>query len=605
MLDSILRLALAMHSSKGVYALLLGSGVSRSSAIPTGWEIVLDLIRKFAVMKGESCEPDPEAWYKALSGADPDYSDILDQISSSSAERGQLLRSYFEPSEDDREQGRKAPSAAHRNIAGLVAKGYIRVIITTNFDRLMEQALVKEGVQPTVISTTDAANGAMPLTHSPCTVIKVHGDYLDSRLRNTKPELSTYEKPFDDVLDRVFDEFGLLISGWSAGWDVALCAALERCPTHRFGTYWTACGKVTGEAEKVISVRRATVVPIKDADSFFMDLAEKIRALEDMDIADPISARVAVARMKRYLADPQQRINLHDLVSAETERVYGEITSPRLPLLNSLTSDAIVDRFREYEHEMNLLLSLLVCGGYWASEQQASMLCGTLRRLADDTIGRTNRIVGFNFHRYPATLALYGMGLAAVANSNYGFLKRLLNLKMRTDPYGEEEPITEPLSPLRIFDKQYANKLLPERERNFTPVNDYIFDVLRSVLREYVPDDRVYADAFDWFEYLLGLVHCDLTVTPSELAAIQQNKEGARIWGPIGRFLWRNREQDDNVIHRTEFEIGGPYPEAVTAVLHAGMFSSSPNHPNYERFLLVKRGFDILIARVRAQMGVW
>lgn len=324
-----------------------------------------------------------------------------------------------------------------------------------------------------------------------------------------------------------------------------------------------------------------------------------------MEVADPISAAVAVARMKRYLADPQQRINLHDLVSAETERVYAEITSARFPPLNGLTSDAIVRRFREYEHEMTVLLPMLSCGGYWASEQQASVFCGSLKRLADDTLGRTSRVVGFNLHRYPATLALYGMGLAAVASGNYVFLNLLLNLRMRTDPYSEQESITEPLSPLRVFDKRYANELLPGRERHFTPVNDYIFEVLRSAVREHVPDDRAYEDAFDWFEYLLGLVHCDLTVTPTELEAIQQGKEGARIWGPIGRFIWRNRERDDNVIQRTQFEAGGPYPDAVTAMLRAGMFSSSPDHPNYERFLLIKRGFDALIAGARGQMGVW
>ncbi len=79
------------------------------------------------------------------------------------------MRSYFEPTEEDREQGRKAPSPAHRAIAALVAKGYIRLIVTTNFDRPMEQALVDEGIQPTVISTTDAVKGAMPLTYSRCT----------------------------------------------------------------------------------------------------------------------------------------------------------------------------------------------------------------------------------------------------------------------------------------------------------------------------------------------------------------------------------------------------------------------------------------------------
>ncbi len=504
MLDPILRLALAIHSSKGVYALLLGSGVSRSSAIPTGWEVVLDLIRRLAALKGESCDPDPEAWYKALTGSDPDYSDILDQITSSSAERGQLLRAYFEPSEEDREQGRKAPSAAHRTIAALVAKGYIRVIVTTNFDRLMEQALVDSGVQPTVISTTDAVTGAMPLTHSPCTVIKIHGDYLDSRLRNTKPELSAYEKPFDDLLDRVFDEFGLVICGWSAGWDVALRAALERCPTHRFGTYWTARGKLTGEAEKVISVRRATVVPIKDADSFFNDLAEKIRALEDLAIADPISARVAVARMKRYLANPQQRINLHDLVSAETARVYSEVTSPRFAPLRDLSSDIVTGRLRDYEHEMRILLPLLACGGYWASDSQFSILFASVKRLADGADQRGSRYVGINLHEYPAMLGLYGIGVAAVANGNYALLNQMLTMRIRTDQYNEDARVTEALAPSQILEKRYANELLPGRDRHFTPLNDYVFDVLREWVREYLPDDASYDRAYDWFEYLLG-----------------------------------------------------------------------------------------------------
>jgi hypothetical protein len=169
MLDPILRLSIVMHSNMGVYALLLGSGVSRSSAIPTGWEVALDLIRKLGHAKGEACDPDPETWYKALTGVEADYSDILDQLTLSSAERGQLLRSYFESTDEDREHGRKAPSPAHRAIAALVANGYVRVIVSTNFDRLMEQALSEVGVQPTVISTADAIglSGQPPLVRGP------------------------------------------------------------------------------------------------------------------------------------------------------------------------------------------------------------------------------------------------------------------------------------------------------------------------------------------------------------------------------------------------------------------------------------------------------
>jgi len=158
---------MSMHSGRGIYALLVGSGVSKSAGIPTGWDIVLDLIKKLAALKGETAEPDPEVWYTSLAGVPPDYSDILDEVTKSSAERAQLLRSYFEPTDEERHNRQKLPTAAHRAIAKLVAKGYLRVIVTTNFDRLMEQALSDVGVQATIISTPDAVTGAMPIRIPP------------------------------------------------------------------------------------------------------------------------------------------------------------------------------------------------------------------------------------------------------------------------------------------------------------------------------------------------------------------------------------------------------------------------------------------------------
>ena len=40
--DTITKLAFTIHSSPGIYALLLGSGISRDAGIPTGWMITLD-----------------------------------------------------------------------------------------------------------------------------------------------------------------------------------------------------------------------------------------------------------------------------------------------------------------------------------------------------------------------------------------------------------------------------------------------------------------------------------------------------------------------------------------------------------------------------------
>ena len=138
------------------------------------------------------------------------------------------------PNDREREEGEKQPTAAHRAIASLVARGFIKVILTTNFDRLVETALTDEGVVPTILSSPDQVQGALPLIHTQCCVFKVHGDYRDTRIRNTPAELDQYPPEFDQLLDRIFDEFGLIVCGWSAEWDGALRSALIRAPSRRF-----------------------------------------------------------------------------------------------------------------------------------------------------------------------------------------------------------------------------------------------------------------------------------------------------------------------------------------------------------------------------------
>jgi hypothetical protein len=50
--DPITKIAFSLYENKGVFALLLGSGLSRAADIPTGWEITLNLIRRVAMAEG-------------------------------------------------------------------------------------------------------------------------------------------------------------------------------------------------------------------------------------------------------------------------------------------------------------------------------------------------------------------------------------------------------------------------------------------------------------------------------------------------------------------------------------------------------------------------
>jgi hypothetical protein len=45
-------LATSMHASPGVYATLVGSGVSTGAGIRTAWGVVQDLVRRIAASEG-------------------------------------------------------------------------------------------------------------------------------------------------------------------------------------------------------------------------------------------------------------------------------------------------------------------------------------------------------------------------------------------------------------------------------------------------------------------------------------------------------------------------------------------------------------------------
>ena len=578
MIDPILSLAFSVHSNKGIYALLLGSGISRSAGIPTGWEVVLDLIHKIASTNGEDCGPDPAAWYKDKFGEAPEYSKILDAIAKSPAERSQLLKGYFEPNEEEREQGLKVPTVAHKAIADLVASGYIRVIITTNFDRLLEKALEAVGIVPTVISTPDAIEGALPLTHAECTVLKVHGDYLDIRIKNTPAELESYDEPLNRLLDRVFDEFGLIVCGWSAEWDTALRAALERCQSHRFTTYWTTRGEPKEIAKRVIQLRRAEVIRIRDADSFFSELEQKVSALRDLDRPHPLSPKVAVATLKRYLPDERYRIQLHDLIMREADKLYEQLSVEHFPVdVRTSTHEefelCLQRRVQRYEALTETLQALLITGCYWGEETHEELWARCLERIANPSRERTRyATVWLDLTYYPALLLLYAGGLASITSKRYNNFAALLT-KARVLSEGKSLSSVLFLYPNRVMNKETAEKL-PGMERSYTPLNNRLYQVLREPLREYLPQDQAYQKCFDRFEYLFALVHVDL-----------REKQKQPTVGPVGCFAWRNIMLEDHIVTEIELEIKDAGNNWLP--LKAGLFDGS-----LERFQYLKHEFD-------------
>jgi hypothetical protein len=528
--EPVLRLAISLHTNPGVYALLLGSGVSTAAGIPTGSEIVLDLIRQAAAVEGEGPQPNPETWYQRRFGEPPDYAKLLDRLTATPAERMALLRSYFEPTEEEREQGLKTPTLAHRAIATLAKHGCIRMILTTNFDRLIEQALGEAGVIPDVISSDDDLQGAMPYVHSRCVVVKLHGDYRDIRIKNTPEELENYSQALNQFLDRVLDEFGLIISGWSGASDTALRNAILRSLNRRFATYWLAKGEVTEQAQHIIQHRRAEVVQIESADRFFEGLLEKVESLRELERPHPLSTAVAVETVKRYLAEPRHRIRLHDLIHEETEIVYNELVSERFsptvgPCKNeNCKKERFRQRMRQYEALIERLMAMLAALSYHDTGENAYLLTRCIERIACSP-RRGGVTALLDLRHYPALLLVYAVGISALAAKQFrNLVSALREPEYHDQARGERVPAVSKLCGRSVFEQSSEWVPRPKPGGVSTPVSSYLFELLRPAMRDYLPDDTKYEETFDTFEYLLTLTYMDLVRYGSP---------------PRGRFIWR------------------------------------------------------------------
>lgn len=413
MIEPKTRLAFSVMENPGVYALLVGSGISRSAEIPTGWDITIDLVRKIAVAEGVTDEVDWEAWHRTRFGTDPGYSSLLDVLSVTPAERRSILHDYIEPSDDDFEAGRRVPTAAHHAIARLVQGGFVRVIVTTNFDRLLETALGAVGIQPIVIKSVDDLMGASPLPHSRCYLLKVHGDYLDNRILNTEAELAAYPDEYARLLDRILDEYGLIVSGWSGDWDPALRSAIARAPNRRYPTWWASRGTPTHAADELISARAATVLPIADADSFFVDLADGVDVLTKARRPAPETIELLIAATKRNLASPDRRIELADAIADETERVLRRVCGPEFPVqVPSINNAVLLERWQALEGIAQPLTRMAGVCGRWGDGSELDHMQSALRTIITEQ-PTDGKVALIGLATYPAYLLFlsYGLGL--------------------------------------------------------------------------------------------------------------------------------------------------------------------------------------------------
>lgn len=512
-------LATSMHAQPGVYAVLVGSGVSTGAGVPTGWGVVKELVRRVAAAATPDdaeaqrlAEADPEAWWSQHGEGNLGYASLLEALAPTAPARQGLLADFFEPTDTERDEGVKVPSRAHHAVAQLVKRGLVRVILTTNFDRLMEQALEAAGVSPQVIARPEAVNGMAPLAHADATVVKLHGDYKDLGTRNTPEELATYPEEWTTLLGQVFDEYGLVVCGWSADWDTALVGALESTPNRRYPLYWDSRSSKGETAQRVLNNRKGLVIASAGADELFGDAVASIEALDRL-AQPPLTTAMAVARLKRYLPDPVRRLDLYDLVMDTANDVADRIAEQPLSV-PSLDGAQIQGIYEQVLESATPLIHVLVAGVWHDTDGTHDRLwVDALQRLIDAGTTRISSATsGLDTARlWSALLTMTAMGVAAVRRDSERFIIRL-----GTEPCGRPDMGTgqqfsaaQLLHQNRAFDAAWVNAMPRWGEggsRWHFPASHLLKADIRRFFEDLIPLDSDYTATFHGWEYRLGLI---------------------------------------------------------------------------------------------------
>lgn len=262
----------------------------------------------------------------------------------------------------------------------------------------------------------------------------------------------------------------------------------------------------------------------------------------DTALATIKTEELSDVRIKKLLSDPKYRIELHDLVHDETDKVYRLIEKSKV---SGFTNDNILKSARgqidEFEAGSKNLIRIMAYGGYFGLDGQTNLWTHAMDQLANIPHNDGSTFL-LHLRLYPAILALYSDGLTSLASKRYYNLGPLLQT--------QERKITQATIPLiveancTLLNAQQANTIFENKENRYTPLSDHLHDLLADSLPKGIIFNNDFDSLFDKFEVIIAMAVADYT-----------RDKPMGPWAPLGRFAWRNHHIENEVLGQIKAEV--------------------------------------------------
>jgi tetratricopeptide (TPR) repeat protein len=324
------------------FAFILGAGASKDSGIPTGGELVQKWLAELR-LRHDASSASLEAW------ATENNLDIQGfDYASAASFYPQVFDRRFEgyPAEGyaalEKTMEKKRPSVGYAVLAWILSQTPHRVVITTNFDNLVSDALLHfTDVAPLVCGHESLASYIRPRMRRPA-VAKIHRDlFLDpfSGAKNT----SILSEVWTTALKTIFANFSPIFIGYG-GNDGSLMGFLETLQPGEIAgrMYWCYMrnSAVPPRVEALVRKHYGALVPIDGFDVLMLQLAPIFDKLEVLELDRDIRLR----------AEERADLYKNQLARLMSRNATGHVSTsdPMLDAMHALISPERGDAFASW-----------------------------------------------------------------------------------------------------------------------------------------------------------------------------------------------------------------------------------------------------------------
>jgi hypothetical protein len=332
------RCAEQLRTAPGHYAFLLGAGMSAGAGIPLGGAIVTMLRQR--LVKELQRDISPEAgenlfqelgWFQ---DPEAEYAEALQRAFSSDHERQNFFRELI---------AGKMPTLAHYYLASIISSGHCNLILTTNFDDLLEKALASLHLDEVNVIAHATETEYVAVNPELVTLVKLHGHYTFPQLSNLAEETKKLQGQLRKYFEFLMRDHGLIVAGY-AGRDRSIMGPITRSLRDRTiprGVIWcvrkseaNTRASYLQELER-LGAGNVRFLSIQDMDDFYRDLHTRLDLPENR-VLDALSAerhRYQQQKMLQRLAsgmslDLQETVIDNDLRYLRIQR-YDEVDMPQ------------------------------------------------------------------------------------------------------------------------------------------------------------------------------------------------------------------------------------------------------------------------------------